>query len=135
MENRLSITAAAELAGVSRNTIYQYKRTGKLSVGMDTASGQPYIDVTELLRVFPNIKMDSRTNKPKRSVTTPLNSDGGGVLAIQQQAEIDVLKAQLEAARVLLKEKDERIQELKEGQQDLRKSLKLLEDKTKKRKD
>lgn len=49
---QVSITKAATLAGISRSTLYRsYISTGKVSVGSDH-QGNPFIDTSELLRVF-----------------------------------------------------------------------------------
>jgi hypothetical protein len=51
---KVNITQAAKMAGVSRGTIHNHIKSGKLSTEK-TADGKPVIDVSELLRVFPNL--------------------------------------------------------------------------------
>lgn len=46
-----TVTEAAELAGVTRRTIYRYIKAGKLSASVTSGDGT-VIDTSELLRVF-----------------------------------------------------------------------------------
>jgi DNA-binding transcriptional MerR regulator len=66
MENmtKISISAAAKMAGVTRQTIHRYIADGKLS--QDNESKK--IDVSELLRVFPDAKIDVTEVTGKRTV-------------------------------------------------------------------
>ena len=58
MNNRLSITKAARLAGISRSAFYgNYLEKGVISRSKD-ARGRVYIELSELLRVFPDIKSE-----------------------------------------------------------------------------
>lgn len=49
-----TVTESAKLADVSRRTIQRYIRSGKLSARIDE-HGNPKVDTSELLRVFPNL--------------------------------------------------------------------------------
>jgi predicted site-specific integrase-resolvase len=53
-ETKFNIVQAAELAGVTRQTIHRFIKKGKLSVEK-TVDGKTVIDKSELLRVFPNL--------------------------------------------------------------------------------
>lgn len=54
---KVSIIYAAKLAGMSRQHFYtKYLNTGVLCVERDNP-GKPVIDVSEFLRVFPNLKV------------------------------------------------------------------------------
>ena len=54
--SKLSISEAARLAGISRNHLYnKYINKGVISVITD--DNKPFIDTSELLRVFPNAKL------------------------------------------------------------------------------
>jgi len=69
--NKLSITEAANLAGVSRNTMYSKIKKGILSKSKDS-KGRAYIELSELLRVYPDAsnKEDVKHDvQPEQSVT------------------------------------------------------------------
>ena len=53
---KLSISEAARQVPISRKTLYQrYINKGKISISKSD-NGKPYIDLSELLRVFPSIQ-------------------------------------------------------------------------------
>lgn len=53
---KLSISEAARQVPISRKTLYQhYINQGKISISK-TDDGKPYIDLSELMRVFPSIQ-------------------------------------------------------------------------------
>ena len=60
----LSVTEAAEAAGVSRTTIYDRLKSGELS---KTSNG---IDPAELLRVFGELKAGPGTDRPSVELST-----------------------------------------------------------------
>ncbi len=110
--NKLSISEAARIAGISRTNLYKtYIHTGKISVVRD--NDKVYIDASELLRVFPNCKL-SDTQK-----TQELPSEDSS--KTQNNSElVALLRAQLAEA----KEREEWFK------QQLEKTTHLLEDKT-----
>ena len=58
--NKLTIKKACELAGISRPTLYKYINDGKLSIVKDI--NKSYIDLSELIRIFPNISLQETNN-------------------------------------------------------------------------
>jgi len=103
-----NITEAAKLVKKSRNTMYKYIDTGKLSVERDQFD-KPIIQLTELIRVFGpinGVKTDDVQNE--RSVTVKNDNNEHS-----SQNEIKLL-------RELLAEKDKRIE-------DLQNTIKLIE--------
>ena len=97
--NKLTIVQAAELAGVSRPTLYKYINDGTLSVVKDGKS--KYIELSELLRVFPNASLQSN-----------------------EQQEVN----NLHALTTDLKHKDELIQMLKQQLNDKQKDNEFLKE-------
>ncbi len=83
----VSITQAAKLSGISRATFYRkYINAGVLSVATDT-NGHKQIDTSELLRVFPNLKLtDGDTQAIEKD-----KSD--------QSAEVELLRQQLQESK------------------------------------
>lgn len=56
--NKVSITQAAKLAGISRSYLYRkYINNGLISV--ETETDKKFIDISELIRVFGDIHIDS----------------------------------------------------------------------------
>lgn len=78
----ISISEAARLAGISRNHLYKkYINEGLLSVTTD--NNKPCIDVSELLRVFPNAKMITGDKLHDNTVDNTENTDIIAVLKEQ----------------------------------------------------
>jgi len=90
-QQQVTVTRAASLAGVSRNTIYRKIDNGKLS---RQANG--LIQVSELLRVYPNLKqVDTIQNAPQSSAVIQPNNDTVTVL----HAHIEQLEQSLKDAK------------------------------------
>jgi hypothetical protein len=59
--SKISISEVARLAGISRTNLYKtYINTGKISVSRE--NDKVYIDASELIRVFPDCKLNSVNN-------------------------------------------------------------------------
>ena len=129
---RLSISKAAKLAGKSRQTLYDDRDNGKLSVGRND-KGQPYIEVAELERVYGklDIKTVSTTDK-SRQVHTPQKDSQDSAL----QVEVDTLREQIsridqmhERERAVLeKQIDDLRSERDEWREQCKVTTRLLED-------
>jgi len=52
----VSISEAARLTGKARSTIHKYIKQGRVSMTTDVITGTKSIDISELIRVFGNIK-------------------------------------------------------------------------------
>lgn len=117
--SKLTISEASRLAQISRTTMYKkYIQSGKISVIKE--DDKSFIDVSELLRVFPDLKM----NEP------------------QVDTDIEQPKTQINNhIEQLLQAKDDMINMLKEQLADYKKEvghlreieLKFIEDKTPKK--
>lgn len=69
---RVSITEAARLAGVSRNSFYKsYLQKGVISVSKDS-SGKKFIDTSEVLRVFGELQGDDKLQGGSKGDSSPL---------------------------------------------------------------
>ena len=89
---RLSVSEAIRRSGVSRSTFYaKYVNQGLISVSED--KGKKYIDTSELLRVFGELKGEQSEDSVKQSV---LDTSGSENTAKDEQ--IALLKQQLEKA-------------------------------------
>ena len=87
----VSITQAAKLSGISRATFYRkYINTGVLSVATD-ANGHKQIDMSELLRVFPDLKLtDTKASGDAKAIDNDKPD---------QSAEVELLRQQLQESK------------------------------------
>ncbi|MEO1263599.1 MAG: hypothetical protein AAFZ15_32605 [Bacteroidota bacterium] len=88
---KLSITKAAELAGVSRTTLYNDINSGKLSYDIQ-GKKRKVIDVAELERVYGTLEQpenteSSKTVNPEQKLTT--------YTSMSSETELEVLKEKL----------------------------------------
>lgn len=130
---KVSISEAARLAGVARSNFYTtYIKQGRISVSVDS-SGKKYIDTSELLRAFPEIKQDTSTGQQDRTETgqagqnrtvekTPIETE-----ETSQSAELELLKTKLTASESQVKELQRDKQWLQDQVSSLTDSIKLLE--------
>jgi hypothetical protein len=108
----VSISEAARLVGKSRSTLYRgYIDTGKLSLLQDSATGKPVVDISELIRVFGQLRATGKLSLLQDSFiqnATP-----------QKDSEISLL-------RELLKTKDEQLAAASEREEWMRKQVEEL---------
>jgi transposase-like protein len=118
----VTISEAARLAGISRTQLYRgFINKGKLSVIKE--NDKVAIDVSELLRVFPNATVETQLTQQEVAES---NSDDTGV----QVEIVTLLKDQLKKAEAQLAEAQERENWLKQQIDELRHQQNhLLEDK------
>jgi hypothetical protein len=116
---KLSITQAAKMAGISRQTLYvKYINTGKISV--EVVNDKKSIDTSEIIRIFNDVKLlDVLDGKELQHVTHENTSH-----------DKDKIIALLESQLIKAEEREERLNiqvtEL------LQQQTRLLEDKTSK---
>ncbi len=120
----VSISKAAELAGISRTSLYRtYIKQGKITVSKDTA-GKKCIDTAELLRVFGKLKTNSKT------VSTAVAVDSSEIVSMPV-ASVAVDNTQFQTENAFLKRQVEELQQDKAWYQsqiaELTSSIKLLE--------
>lgn len=119
---RVSITEAAKLAGVSRSGLYQtYLNKGVISVSKDSA-GKKFIETSELLRVFGQLKGDVVTDDLNTQANTPasVNLYRDEQSETAKDTEIKMLREQLEKC-------EQREQWLQSKVDSLSDAIKLLE--------
>lgn len=88
----VSVSKAARMTGKGRSTIQRHIKEGKLSVGKGE-SGNPVIDVSELIRVYGAIKTDE---SGKHASVRQLDTADQNHTA---QTMIEALREELHAAR------------------------------------
>ena len=101
----VTITEAARLAGVSRQTLYKKLGNGTLSASVDR-HGDRAIDTSELLRVFGELKDKQPLTRPVDVSTSTIlhgvddkdGQDGHGLIAALRD-QIAILQAQVADAR------------------------------------
>lgn len=116
--NKVSITQAAKLAGISRSYLYRkYINSGLISV--ETEYDKKFIDISELIRVFGDIHIDSEP------IVDEIQSDTSNVDSILQ--EKDKLIAHLQQELLDLKaDSKEREEWLQKQIDELRQQQSLL---------
>lgn len=120
--SKVSITQAAKMAGISRSYLYRkYINTGKLSVLNE--EDKKLIDVSELIRVFGNLHVDSEQGVDSEQSDTQQNNSSS--------QDKDKLIAYLE--RELTELKADAKQREEWFKQQLERATHLLEDKTAKK--
>ena len=124
---RLTLTAAAKEAGVSKGTISKALKSGRMS-GERQEDGSFQIEPVELFRVFPRKQEETRSGTvTKPSETRAGISETPGERSLETDAAMAVLRSDLEAVREALhREREDRAQEretAKETVEDLRKRL------------
>lgn len=135
---KVSMSEAARLAGVSRQTLYRKVDAGELSVERDGDSVQ--VDTSELLRVFGTLQSTDSTDSRKTSnggaVTAPDTPAGQSVTPIDGaklaalEVEARMLREQLRSVEQQLLEARERESWLQGHAKELTVGLRLLEDKS-----
>ena len=91
--SKFSISEAARLACISRQQLYRgHIKPGKISVIKE--SGKPFIELSELLRVFPGIKLGTDSETSILHVATQNQS----ILEPNNNELIKLLKQQIEEA-------------------------------------
>lgn len=89
--NKLTITEAAKLAGISRQYLYKkYINDGIISIFKN--GNKSYIDLSEFLRVFPNSSVDINSNDnslhyltAKDDITTSMIDSKSQIIKILEQ--------------------------------------------------
>lgn len=122
---KVSISKAAKLAGVSRTALYKsYINKGLISTSRDE-SGKKCIDTSEILRVFNELKNDSKGLQ----VDTLENTDTKEKVSTEtaKDFEIKLLQSQLEEFKKREQEAQERENWYKKKIDDLTDTMKLLE--------
>lgn len=109
--SKVSISEAARLAGISRTNLYKtYINTGKISVSRE--SDKVYIDASELIRVFPECKLNSTNREHGLSYEGNNKTHGNSEI-------VELLKSQLAEAKEREQWLISQIDELRQQQSNL----------------
>ena len=116
---QIPISEAARLVKRDRKTLYSAIKTGRLTATV-SATGDKQIDTAELARVYGPLNTQNATKQDSRmSQGIPQNETLNAT-----DATIELLRAEVANLKARLEDKDKHLD-------DLRTSLRLLEDKTK----
>ena len=124
----VSITSAAELLGISRNTVYQAIKDGRLS-----KTGNGKIDSSELLRVFNNLKRNTKKDEFEhfKTLKSTLNTEQNEIHITEQllntEKTEELYKTQIKMLEEALKQANEREQWQLNHIDKLTDTIKLLE--------
>lgn len=116
---KLNMSEAARAAGITRATLYRHIDKGKLSKEED-ADGNPVIDMSEMLRVYPKLNSDYKRDTTDNPVSKPVrdaeqNTGGTDLLQLrleQAERERDTERERREQAEVRERETKEEMQRL-----------------------
>ncbi len=123
----VSVSQAARLAGISRQHLYRkFIKTGEISVSKGL-KGETLIDTSELLRVFGELHGDSHDDGAVLQEETHEKHTGDSGLVSELQAKLQLIEAENRALRERIEDKDKHLD-------DVRQALRLLEDKSEKKK-
>ena len=126
---KISITAAAKLAGVSRSTLYRtYIEKGLLSVSKDQ-KGKRCVDTSELLRVFGTLQGEAEQGSTSDTMgqSGATHSDSVGQPEKSPQSNESALELELKLTKEQLEESRSREEWYKKKIDDLTDTMKLLE--------
>lgn len=123
----VSVSQAARLAGVSRQHLYRkFIKTGQISVSKGVRD-EPLIDTSEVIRVFGQLQGDSLGDDNKLQKETPEKHMDDSTLLSELQVKLQLVEAENRALRERIEDKDKHLD-------DVRQALRLLEDKTERKK-
>ena len=95
---KLSITQAAKMAGISRQTLYvKYINTGSISI--EVVNNKKVIDTSEIIRVFNDVKILDKLDITELQAVTPKNT----------QTDKDKIIALLESQLAKSEEREEKL--------------------------
>ena len=95
---KLSITQAAKMAGISRQTLYvKYINTGSISI--EVVNNKKVIDTSEIIRVFNDVKILDKLDITELQGVTPKNT----------QTDKDKIIALLESQLAKSEEREEKL--------------------------
>jgi len=96
---RLNISQAARAAGVSRGTLYNHIKKGRLSVEKGD-DGRTYVQVAELQRVFDTLNVEGVSVEQSHGVNAPTLDTGQQALVAVLRRENELLRNQLDQANI-----------------------------------
>ena len=116
---KLNMSEAARAAGITRATLYRHIDKGKLSKEND-ADGNPVIDLSEMLRVYPKLSTGYKNDTAPNPVSEPVrdatqNTGGTDLLQLrlaQAERERDSERERREQAEARERDTKEEIQRL-----------------------
>lgn len=116
-----SISDAAKVVGKHRSTIQKHIREGKLSKLIDT-EGNPYIETSELLRVYKNLESPVDQDSRVADVNQQQSTEGSSVQIAELKAQLEIERLKREKAEALL----HKTSESEAGWKDIADRLSLL---------
>lgn len=106
---RLSISDAIKQSGVARSTFYKkYVKQGLISVSEH--DGKKYIDSSELIRVFPGLKLETTKNTQSNIIVQPVDTQSNNI----EHPENTLLKMEIKLLREVLDKTEQDKQWLKD---------------------
>jgi len=102
----LNLSQAAKAVGITRRTLYNHVRSGKVTISRDVKNN-PSVDVSELIRVYGNVKL------PEKQIPTITHRENTHKNFSSEQ--LDIMKKELadlkQAVTLMLEDKTTREKE------------------------
>jgi hypothetical protein len=106
---KLSISEAIKQSGVARSTFYKkYVHQGLITVSVD--NNKKYIDSSELVRVFPSLKVETAKNTKSNTITQSVETRSDSI----EHSENTQLKIEVKLLREALEKTEQDKEWLKE---------------------
>jgi hypothetical protein len=111
-QDKCTISEAIRLSGVARQTFYKkYLDGGLISIKVDERD-KKFIELVELFRVFPHLKL-SKTDNEKMSLDAEINEKDNYKMSLLSN-KIESLMLELHLTNKLLEDKTEQLDQAKE---------------------
>ena len=127
MEKKFKASELVRITGVSRKTIDNYLKSGKLSSVVE--GGRKFVTVSEVLRVFPNVDLTNLEDATKNPSNFPLGTPSQKALdqeptsseyeLITLKARVSELEAELVYTKKLLEVYETQINDLRQDKERL----------------
>ena len=112
----LNLSQASQAAGITRRTLYNHIKQGKVTVSRD-GKNNPVVDVSELIRVYGNV------NLPEKQIPTishPENTQKNFPLEQFQSMQKELMELK-QAVTLMLEDKSTREEERRKNDEERRK--------------
>lgn len=127
MEKKFKASELVRITGISRKTIDNYLKSGKLSSIVE--GGRKFVTVSEVLRVFPHVDLTNLEEPSKTSSNSPLGTPSQKALGqestsseyelITLKARVSELEAELVYTKKLLEVYEAQINDLRQDKERL----------------
>lgn len=125
---KLNLSEAARTAGITRATLYRHIKKGKLSKESDH-EGNPLIDVSELMRVYPELNLGAAKDvNSKHASKLPNDAEQNTPGTPLLQLQLEQMERERDSERERRQQAEDRERETKE---EIRRLISIIETQSK----